>query len=80
MDKIEELYARTYLTESEHDFVEDEIRQYCQENEIKFIYYRKIKTGHIPCFREFKVSGTRGQIMKFVEYLNEKELIDNSWR
>lgn len=73
-----EMYARSYCTENEHFLLEYEIRKYCKSNDIIIHYYRKIKTGHQPCWREWKVSGDRGKVLKLAEEF--KDEIDNEWR
>jgi hypothetical protein len=73
-----EMYARSYCTENEHYLLQDELIKYCSENEIKLIYYRKLKNGHRPCWREWKVAGQRGAVLKLAEVF--KDEIDNEWR
>lgn len=52
-----EFYFTIYLTENEHYFVEDELRQYCDKHGLEMVYYRSFKTGHVPCQRECKIRG-----------------------
>lgn len=80
MPYMAEMYNRTYLTENEHYVVEDLMRGYCLANGLELKYYRKIKTGHEPCWREFKVVGDRGKLLKMVEEEQFKTAIDDSWR
>lgn len=66
-----ELYFCTELTESEHDIVYNMLTEKCINNDIKLHYYRKLKDGHVPLFRECKISGKPiGQLQKFIEDLN----------
>ena len=74
--KIEQLYGRSYLTEDEHDFAEQEIKNFCTEYDLHFFYYRKLKNGHEPMWREFKIEGPRGLLKKF----EQEFCIDNGWR
>lgn len=63
-----ETYFCMDLTEDEHVIVEDMLRTFCNENDMVLVYYRKVKTGHIPCVREAKVrhNGNRGLFLKFM--------------
>ena len=54
--KANDFYFCLYLTESEHSFVQQEISEYCTENNLNLMYYRKLKDGHIPMYREVKVT------------------------
>jgi len=73
-----EMYCRTYLTENEHFIVHDQIAEYAKKNNVVLQYYRKMKNGHRPMWREFKVSGDRGSLLKLAEEF--KTAIDNRWR
>jgi len=59
-------YFRLYLTENEHYIVEGYLKDFCQKNNLEFIYYRTLKNGHVPCVREIKVKGERWKIEKFL--------------
>lgn len=50
-----DFYFATNLTETEHYIVEDMIRNKCKELGYEVKYYRKFKTGHVPCQRECKI-------------------------
>jgi hypothetical protein len=50
-----EMYFCLHLTENEHHVVEDMVRRYCVENNLDLLYYRKLKDGHKPMYREVKV-------------------------
>jgi len=78
--KIEQCYGRAYLTESEHSFAEDEIRKFCVQHKLRFFYYRQLKHGHQPMWREFKIEGPRGLLKKFDDEFCTLKIIDNSWR
>lgn len=69
-----EMYFRLELTENEHSCVEMKIQDFCVANnhELELVYYRKIKTGHIPMIREIKVRGQH--IGKFKGFLLEEGL------
>lgn len=57
MNSNTEYYFQLYLTENEHYCVEDDIFKYCRDNGLTMNYYRPLKHGHEPCFRECKVTG-----------------------
>ena len=73
-----EMYFRVRATENEHSFHEDDIRKYAEKHDIQVIYYRKIRTGHIPTFREVKLSGPRGKLIEF--RILFQDTIDEEWR
>lgn len=52
-----EFYFQMCLTECEHEIVEDMVRKVCNDNNLELIYYRELKSGHIPTYREIKVRG-----------------------
>ena len=60
----DELYFCLHLTESEHYIVEDQIKNFCVNNDLTLKYYRKFKNGHIPMYREIKVIGKNLGIFK----------------
>jgi len=45
------------LTENEHFCVEDEISQICKTYGWELVYYRRLKDGHVPMYREVKITG-----------------------
>ena len=53
----DEHYFTLNLTEAEHSIIEDKLRKLCNEKGLELIYYRKIKSGHIPMRREVKIKG-----------------------
>jgi len=72
-----EMYARSHCTEDEHNLLEHELQQYCDQHDVKLWYYRKL-SDHRPTWREWKVSGPRGVILRLVEKF--KNDIENDWR
>lgn len=70
-----ELYFTLFLTESEHSFVETEIQEFCDQNDLVLKYYRKFKKQHRPGYREVKIIG---DVDKFKKYIKSSHLlIDN---
>jgi hypothetical protein len=63
----DELYFRLNLTEGEHWVVEEEFRIFCKENDIELVYYRPIRTGHIPMIREIKTRGNVGIVRGYLK-------------
>lgn len=66
-----ELYFTLNLTENEHDCVEYDIREFCRNNDLEVLYYRKLKSGHVPMRRECKI---RGNIVAFLKWAKEQHL------
>lgn len=60
-----EIYFCLCLTENEHDIIKDSIQLYCEENGLELKYYRKLKDGHVPMYREVKVCGDQYNINVF---------------
>jgi hypothetical protein len=58
----DELYFCLTLTENEHYIVEDLIQKQCDKEGLKLQYYRKLKDGHVPTYREVKITGDPGAI------------------
>jgi hypothetical protein len=80
---MKELYFHTRLTENEHCIVHGMIQNKCNELDIELVYYRKLKLGHTPMYRECKVRGTSlGYFKKYLreEKLVTKELYDEDYR
>ena len=50
-----EYYFNLNLTENEHFIVEGDLLDFCNKNDLTLLYYRKLKTGHVPMWREVKV-------------------------
>jgi len=74
--KKKEFYFTTFLTESEHSFVEGYIQGFCDlAGDVELIYYRKFKNGHEPGYREVKVVGNITKFKKYIKSINL--IIDN---
>lgn len=67
-----ELYFCLRLTENEHHIVSWDIQDKCKELDLEFIYCRELKEGHVPLYREVKVSGTRTQIFKLKNWMRSE--------
>lgn len=65
-DAIIEFYFQMRLTENEHSIYEDYLRKYLTSEGVEVMYYRKLKTGHVPCQREIKIKGPRRKVRPFV--------------
>jgi hypothetical protein len=70
-----ELYFCLKLTENEHYIVEDMLQAKCQELNCKLLYYRKLKDGHVPMYREVKIIGNN--INKIKVFLSQEMIEDN---
>lgn len=57
------------LTENEHYVVESDFDKKCKELGMALVYYRVLKDGHVPMFREVKVQGTKRGIKTFKTFL-----------
>lgn len=73
-----EMYFRIRATENEHCTHRQDIDEYSQHHQIIVHYYRKIKTGHQPCWREVKVEGERFELLRLKEAF--KDIIRDDWR
>lgn len=73
-----DFYFTQNLTESEHGIVESMIREECKLRGIEVIYYRKFKTGHIPCYRECKINYSPKVGRMILEKLDIEE--QNYWK
>lgn len=45
------------LTENEHYIVEDMIQAECDRLGLKLEFYRELEDGHVPMYREVKITG-----------------------
>lgn len=63
-------YFTTYLTESEHYIIENDIRKLCNKLGVDVIYYRRFKNGHIPCYRECKLACDKIEGLKILKSLD----------
>ena len=61
-----DFYIKLFLTESEHGIIEKKIRDKCKELGWEVSYYRKLKTGHIPCYRECKILRKPWEVKKML--------------
>lgn len=59
----------TYLTENEHDIVEDMIKSECVKRNFDFQYYRKFQDGHVPLYRECEINNSREDVVKMLDDL-----------
>lgn len=73
----EELYFCMYLTADEHDIVAWEFKSTCDSLGCVLQYYRQLKDGHVPMYREVKVVGTLEQINRFKKYLHTNKYDTN---
>lgn len=63
---METFYFCINLTSGEHEIVEHDIEKFiatCDNG--KLVYYRQLKDGHIPMFREAKIEATQSVIDHF---------------
>ena len=70
----DELYFCLYFTESEHDFIMEELEDLCKNHNLELLYYRKLKDGHLPMYREVKIKGDIGYVKG---YISENKLEEN---
>lgn len=57
-------YFRLVGTENEHSHLEHVIRTESAKKGWEVIYYRKYKTGHVPCYRECKIIAPKWAVDK----------------
>lgn len=69
--KGNEVYFCLTATESEHSWLHYELDWFCTEHGLDLKYYRKLKDGHVPMYREIKVTGP---IYKLKEWAKENKL------
>ena len=67
--KYKEIYFCLYLTENEHYIAEDKINRACDSFGAKLLYYRKIKSGHVPMWREAKIVGNQTVVNRSINHL-----------
>lgn len=68
----EELYFCLCLTENEHYIVKEELQELCNKFNLQLKYYRELKEGHIPTYREVKIIGK--DINKIKKYIKESDV------
>lgn len=67
----QEMYFCLKLTENEHYIVEDMIKTECERLGLKLLYYRQLKEGHWPMYREVKIVGDVGLFKPFLETIED---------
>jgi hypothetical protein len=68
----DQFYSQIRATEEEHIVIEDAINEFCMQNpDVKLLYYRKLKKGHVPMYRELKVQGC---VYKFLNFLYDTDI------
>jgi len=72
---MDELYFCLHLTENEHDIVEHNIKEESEKLGLELKYYRRLKDGHVPMYREVKVVGPKLSINQFKAWM-KTEYID----
>ena len=70
---MEEKYFCLELTEEEHCVVENEILKICLRYNGELKYYRKLKEGHFPCYREVKIVAEKENLNTIVYEITRKE-------
>ena len=76
-----DVYFCLKLTENEHHIIEEDLRTICLYEDLELIYYRKLKEGHIPMYREAKLKGNIWLVEKYVEQQKlEVHMEKNPWR
>lgn len=71
-----EMYFCLVLTEGEHWFAERDIRNECERlGGLEIKYYRQLKEGHVPLYREVKIVGEKPERLK--KYLGDNHFTDN---
>ena len=73
----EELYFCIHLTENEHWLLECDLLKQCRKWGCDLKYYRKLKDGHVPMYREAKLIGTKEQIGRMKGWLKRKKFTDH---
>lgn len=70
-----EFYFCLYLTENEHDAVHGYIQEFCDSNKkSRLMYYRKLKDGHVPMYREVKVAIHRDDLRGWYGLVKDERL------
>lgn len=71
--EMEELYFCMHLTENEHYFMEDDLHRQCQILGLEMKYYRKLKEGHVPMYREIKIVGPKESVNRLKKYIRDEK-------
>lgn len=74
---MSELYFCLHLTESEHWIVESNFIKKCKELGLTLSYYRELKDGHIPMYREIKIVGEKENLNRFEAWMVEDYYSEN---
>jgi acylphosphatase len=70
---METFYFCLKLTENEHDVVEGDIIKFAQTcDDLKLVYYRKLKDGHVAMIREVKLQGSKSSIKHFKRWVQNE--------
>ncbi len=72
---IERMYWCCRLTSNEHECVEYNLEQFLPTVDCKLEYYRQLKDGHIPMWREGKVVGEKRNLHKVADWLDKNWVI-----
>jgi hypothetical protein len=62
-----EYYFQVEGSSSDLAAIRWEIESFCEQNGLEVVYYRKLKHGHVPTYRECKVIGN---VYLFKEWLD----------
>lgn len=74
----DELYFCLRLTESEHGIVQGELESLCKNHNLELLYYRELKDGHIPMYREIKLKGDIGYVRGYIAKNKLEEYIETN--
>lgn len=81
---MDDLYFCIKLNEVDHTNCEKELKEECERLGAKFHFWRKLVDGHVPLFREVKVTGTQHQVQEVNKFLVQKRwhnyLMRNPWK
>lgn len=81
---MEELYFCIKLTEEEHNQREKILKEECERIGAKLTYWRKLIDGHVPLFREVRLTGTQHQMLEINKFINGKlwykNMMKNPWK
>lgn len=70
---MEEIYFCLRLTEKEHFIVEEEIKKVCLQYNATLKYYRQLKEGHVPLYREVKIVAEKENLNRVIHEITRKE-------
>jgi hypothetical protein len=74
----DELYFCLHLTENEHGVVMGELEDLCKNHDLDLLYYRELKEGHIPMYREIKLKGNIGYVRGYIKKSKLEEHIEHN--